>query len=125
MDSHIRIACMIPSAIQSVAIACSVALRVESMTAVSTAAVLVVMVAEARARAEAVINTLVEGLVVINARVGVFADVGVALAFLGTVSHSIDVVADVLIGVLSERGVDVLDTVLELTVLKSLDEFRC
>ena len=72
---------------------------------------------------------LVEDLVIINERVGVLTDAWVALELLVTVSHSIDVAADVMIdaladliiGVLPDSGVDVLDTVLEFTMPTSLE----
>ena len=94
--------------------------------------VTVAVVAKVLVWAEAVINMLVEDLV-INARIGLLADVGVALELLVIVSHSIDVVddvmvdalADLIISVLPDNGVDVLDTVLEFTMLTSLEEFRC
>ena len=72
---------------------------------------------------------LVEDLVIINERVGVLADAWVALELLVTVSHSTDVVdevmidalADLIISVLPDNGVDVLDTVLEFTMPTSLE----
>ena len=91
------------------------------MIAVVALAVLVVLVAEVLVWAEAVINMLVEDLLV-----------GV-LDFAVPVSHSVEVVDDVMIvamtdliiGVLPDSGVDVLDTVLEFTTLTSLEDFRC
>ena len=97
------------------------------------AVVTVAVVAKVLVWAEAVINMLVEDLVIINVRVGVLADAWVALELLVTVSHSIDVAADVMIdaladliiGVLSNSSVDVLDTVLEFTMPTSFEELSC
>ena len=110
----------------------------------------VVLVAKVLVWAEALVNMLVEGLVIItvNVRVGVLADVDIALEFAVTVSRSsvdvvvvdvlIDALADVMIVVLPAVGVaDVLAgvnvsilavviTVLEFTMSTPLEEgFGC
>ena len=86
-------------------------------TAVVTVAVVVFLEAKVLVWAEAVINMLVEDLLV-----------GV-LDFAVPVSHSVEVVddvmivalADLIISVLPDSGVDVLDTVLEFTMPTSLE----
>ena len=96
MDADIHTACIhTPSGIQSVAIACSVVVSVKFMVAVVTVAVVVVLLAKVLVWDEAVVNMLVEEFVDIT-----IVDVGVALGFGVTVSHSVDVdvVVDVRVG---------------------------
>ena len=135
-----------PSEIQSVTIMCSVAVWVKFMVAVVTVAAAVVLVAKVLVWAEALINMIAEGLVIVTVNVWVdaIADAEIALEFAVTESHSVDVVldvfinalADVMIGFLPAVGVDslaalnvnisaVVMTVLEFTMSTPLEEFRC
>ena len=111
MNPDIHIPCIIPSEAQPVTIV--------------LVAVVVALVAKVAVWAEAVIDILVEDLVIINVRVDEPADMGLALECLVTVSHAVDVVGTLINAVLPDCGVDVLATVLEFMMPTSLEEFSC
>ena len=115
---------------------------------VATVALVVILVAKVLVWAEALVNMLVEGLVIttVSVRVDVLADEEIALEFAVTVSSSsADVVVDVLISALADVMIAVLPavgvadmladvdvsilavvmTVLEFTMSTPLREFSC
>ena len=115
------------------------------MVTLVAVAVVVVLVAKVLVWAEAVINMLVEDLV-IDVRIGVLADVevimlngvAIALEFAVTVSHAVDVVVDVLIDALTDIIIGVLPAdvsvnifaafvsiVLDFTMSTLSEDFNC
>ena len=115
------------------------------VTVVAVAVVVVLVAKKVLVRPEAVINMLVEGLV-IDVRLDVFADVevimlngvAIALEFAVTVSHAVDVVVQLLIDTLTDIIIGVLLAdvivnvfaavvliVLDFTMSTPLEEFNC